>query len=252
MKVLRSSSLLGCTGVTHGFFTRVGGVSEGLYGSLNCGLGSLDDPRRVQENLTRVAEYMAVDAQNLVTLKQTHSTDVCVIDEELPKQRPQADALVTAIPCIALGITGADCPTVLFADDGPRVIGAAHAGWRGAFNGVLEATVAAMLSLGAQRENIVAGVGPGIQQTSYEVGEEFRATFIEHDTTTARHFKVNSGVLRFDLPGYIQRRLQRLGLRHIDRHSHDTFTHKDLFSYRRSRMNGEPDYGRQLAAIVLR
>lgn len=252
MKVLRSSSLLGCTGVTHGFFTRVGGVSEGLYGSLNCGLGSLDDPRRVQENLTRVAEYMAVDAQNLVTLKQTHSTDVCVIDEELPKQRPQADALVTAIPCIALGITGADCPTVLFADDGPRVIGAAHAGWRGAFNGVLEATLAAMQTLGAQLHDVVAAVGPGIQQPSYEVGADFRAVFVAQDAGNEQFFAGGADRLLFDLPAYIEQRILNAGVQAIDRQTHDTFSDDDLFSYRRSRRRGEPDYGRQLGAIVLR
>ena len=252
MKVLTSATLGECEGVAHGFFTRHGGVSEGIYGSLNCGLGSQDGPHRVRKNLARVAGHLRVRAHDLITLKQTHSTDVRVIEGPVPTQRPQADALVTAKAGIALGITGADCPTVLFVDSGARVIGAAHAGWRGAFQGVLEATLRAMLELGARRENIVAGIGPGIQQASYEVGEEFRAAFVQQDATAAQYFKTTAGSLLFDLPGYIHRRLQLAELRHIDQHTHDTFADEDLFSYRRSRRNGEADYGRQLGVIVLR
>ena len=250
MKVLRSPGLSVCAGVAHGFFTRQGGVSEGIYASLNCGLGSQDDPRRVQENLTRVCQH--VRARNLVTLRQTHSTCVRVIDKTVSGARPQADALVTVSTGIALGITGADCPTVLFADSKMRVIGAAHAGWRGVFDGVLEATLQTMLELGAQCRNIVASVGPGIQQASYDVGVEFHTAFIEHDATTARHFKEDNGVLLFDLPGYISHRLAQAGVHRLDKHTHDTFTDEDLFSYRRSRKTGEPDYGRQLGVIILR
>jgi YfiH family protein len=244
MKALQSAVLSACAGVTHGFYTRQGGVSEGIYASLNCGLGSQDDRRRVEENLTQVREH--VDAEDLVTLKQTHSTRVHVIQEAVAGERPQADALVTANSGIALGITGADCPTVLLADAESRVIGAVHAGWRGAFHGLLEAALQTMLELGAQRHN------PGIQQSSYEVGEEFHTAFIEHDKATARHFKEDSGALLFDLPGYISQRLSQAGVQHIDKHTHDTFTDEDLFSYRRSQKAGEPDYGRQLGVIVLR
>lgn len=250
MKVLQSSMLSACSGVAHGFYTRRGGVSEGIYASLNCGLGSQDDRRRVEENLARVRQH--VDADSLVTLKQTHSTHVHVIEQADCGGRPQADALVTASSGIALGITGADCPTVLFADAVSPVIGAVHAGWRGAFNGVLEATLLAMLELGAQRHNVVASVGPGIQQSSYEVGEEFRAAFIAHDDATARHFKEDGNALLFDLPGYVSCRLSQAGVRQIDKDTHDTFTDEDLFSYRRSRKSGEPDYGRQVGVIVLR
>jgi YfiH family protein len=250
MKVLQSSMLSACSGIAHGFYTRRGGVSEGIYASLNCGLGSQDDRRRVKENLARVRQH--VDAENLVTLKQTHSTHVHVIEQAVCDERPQADALVTASSGIALGITGADCPTVLFADAESRVIGAVHAGWRGTFDGVLEATLQAMLELGAQCRNVVASVGPGIQQSSYEVGEEFRAVFVAHDDATALHFKVEGNALLFDLPGYVTRRLSQAGVRQVEKDTHDTFTDQDLFSYRRSRKSGDPDYGRQLGVIVLR
>lgn len=252
MKALRSPLLADSVGVVHAFFTRHGGVSEGIYASLNCGLGSQDDPARVRENLTRVAAYLSVDPAQLVTLKQTHSVDVRIIEHVTLPQRPQADALVTNRREVALGITGADCPTVLFADTDAGVIGAAHAGWRGAFHGVLETTVAAMQSLGARCEAIVAGIGPGIQQASYEVSPAFQSTFVEQDRANARFFHRQSDRLLFDLPGYIQQRLLRLSLRGVDKHGHDTFTESDLFSYRRSRLRGEPDYGRQLGTIVLR
>ena len=252
MNVLSSDNLERCAGVAHGFFTRRGGVSRGIYASLNCGPGSQDDPQRVRQNLSRVARTLAVAPENLTVPRQTHSINVLVIHEHLTDRRPQVDALVTARARLALGITGADCPTVLFADPAAGVIGAAHAGWRGAFNGVLEATLAAMQTLGAQLHDVVAAVGPGIQQPSYEVGADFRAVFVAQDAGNEQFFAGGADRLLFDLPAYIEQRILNAGVQAIDRQTHDTFSDDDLFSYRRSRRRGEPDYGRQLGAIVLR
>ncbi|WP_306117666.1 MULTISPECIES: peptidoglycan editing factor PgeF [unclassified Roseitalea] len=240
-------------GVRHGFFTRQGGVSRGLYNALNAGLGSGDDPAAVHENRRRIALALGTDAPP-TTCHQVHSADAVAIDAPLPlKARPKADALVTATPGLAIGILTADCAPVLFADARARVIGAAHAGWQGALAGVLENTVAAMEGLGAARTAIRAVIGPTIGQASYEVGPEFHDRFVAADPDNARWFAAGdaAGHHRFDLPGYCRMRLERAG---IAARWTGQCTYGDparFFSYRRATHRGESDYGRQMSAIVL-
>jgi polyphenol oxidase len=239
----------------HAFFTREGGVSEGLFTSLNCGLGSGDDAAKVAENRRRAMAALGLDGDRLVTGYQVHSADVAVIDERWrPEERPRADALVTRRGDVALGILTADCVPVLFADAEAGVIGAAHAGWRGALGGVLEATVAAMVALGAAPQRLRAGIGPAIAQPSYEVGPEFPAPFLAQDEANAGFFRKapRAGHFLFDLPGYVARRLARLGLGAIEQSGGDTAAEPErFFSYRRSCLRQEPDYGRALSAIRL-
>jgi YfiH family protein len=240
-------------GIRHGFFTRDGGVSEGLYAGLNCGFGSKDDPARVAENRARAMQRLDLAPDALVTVYQVHSPDAVVVTEPWPHaEAPRADALVTDRPGIALGILTADCVPVLFADAENRVIGAAHAGWKGALGGVLDATVAAMTKLGARR--ITAAIGPAIQQASYEVGPEFPERFLAEDPANAR-FAMSApraGHFLFDLPGYVEARLGRLGVARIERSPLDTRDQEtQFFSYRRATLRGEPDYGRGLSAIAL-
>ncbi|HUJ96728.1 MAG TPA: peptidoglycan editing factor PgeF [Stellaceae bacterium] len=239
----------------HAFFTREGGVSEGLFTSLNCGLGSGDDAAKVAENRRRAMAALGLDGDRLVTGYQVHSADVAIIDERWrPEERPRADALVTRREDVALGILTADCVPVLFADAEAGVIGAAHAGWRGALGGVLEATVAAMVSLGAAPQRLRAGIGPAIAQPSYEVGPEFPAPFLAQDEANAGFFRKapRAGHFLFDLPGYVARRLARLGLGAIEHSGGDTAAEPErFFSYRRSCLRQEPDYGRALSAIRL-
>jgi polyphenol oxidase len=240
-------------GVRHGFFTREGGVSEGLYASLNCGLGSGDDTDKVTTNRGRVAN--AVDLKSLVTAYQIHSPHV--IEVETPwtrEQAPRADAMVTTRPGIVLGILTADCAPVLFADRKARVVGAAHAGWRGAITGVLDATVQAMAKHGAQPESIVAAVGPCIAQASYEVGPEFPAPFLAEDPANAAFFKpsARAGHFMFDLSGYVARRLKKLGIASVTALANDTCREEQrFFSYRRACLRGEKDYGRGISVIAL-
>ncbi len=249
------SALDGDPGIRHAFFTREGGVSQGLFASLNCGFGSRDDPASVEENRAIAATQLALSAERLVTCHQIHGTATVTV--ERPWRRvanPRADAMVTAVPGIALGVLAADCAPVLFAEPDARIIGAAHGGWRGALAGVMEATVAAMAALGARPERIRAGIGPCIGQPSYEVGPEFAATFAAADPGSGRFFEPapRQGHFRFDLGGYIEGRLARLGLARIERAPHDTAAEEALFfSYRRACLRGEPDYGRGLAAIAL-
>ncbi len=251
---LTDARLAAMTGVRHGFFTRVGGVSKGIYASLNCGVGSHDDRAQVIENRTRVAASLGAAPERLATPYQVHGADAVVVTEPWETGRgPHADALVTDRPGIAVGIGAADCAPVLFADAEAGVVGAAHAGWKGALAGVLEATVAAMERLGARRERIVAALGPTIARPSYEVGADFAERFLAADADNARFFASGprAGHLQFDLPGFILDRLSRadvmaagLGL--------DTYAGEDrFFSFRRATHRGEPDYGRQLSAIVL-
>lgn len=242
-------------GIRHAFFTRRGGVSEGIYASLNCGFGSRDDPAKVAENRAIAASHLAVAPDRLVSCHQVHGTAVVTVEEPWTRRaNPRADAMVTALPGVALGILAADCAPVLFADPAARIIGAAHGGWRGALAGVMEATVAAMARLGATPARIRAGIGPCIAQPSYEVGPEFEATFAAADRESGGFFApaARSGHFLFDLPGYIAHRLGRLGLAAIERAPHDTAADEALFfSYRRACRLGEPDYGRGLAAITL-
>lgn len=240
-------------GIRHGYFTRAGGVSEGIYRGLNIGTGSSDDHAKVHENRRRVAAWMGVGIDALLTVHQVHSPDVVVARGAFPQERPKADAIVTDTPGLAIGAVSADCGPVLFADGKARVIGAAHAGWKGAFTGVLENTIAAMESLGAARERIVAVLGPSIGPENYEVGPEFIARFMEADGDNERYFTPsrNPGHAMFDLNRYTTDRLLRAGVTAgcLDR---CTYAREDLFySYRRSTHRKEADYGRQISAIVL-
>ena len=249
------SALNELTRIRHGFFTRDGGVSQGIYASLNCGPGSNDDPAHVRENRARAMAELDLPPEALVGLSQVHSAEVVTVEAPWPEDaRPQADAMVTKVPGIALGILTADCAPVLMADGEAGVIGAAHAGWRGARDGVLDNTVAAMVRLGARPERIVTAIGPCIAQRSYEVGPEFPAPFLADDEDNVSYFSPSrtEGRFMFDLPGYVARRLARLGVREVVRTPCDTCQeHTRFFSYRRTTLRGEPDYGRQLSAIVL-
>ena len=243
------------SGVRHGFFTRRGGVSEGAYASLNCGLGSKDDPDRVGTNRARAMDRFGVRGEALATAYQVHSDRVAVVEKPwTADERPQVDGLVTRSKGVALGILTADCVPVLFADAAGGVIGAAHAGWRGAHAGILEATVAAMVDLGARAQSTVAVVGPCIRQESYEVGPEFHAGFTADDPGTDRLFRPSSreGHFMFDLPGYVVRRLSDLSIKTFEELPYDTCADEErFFSYRRTTLNGGGDYGRGLSAIVL-
>jgi polyphenol oxidase len=241
--------------IRHGFFTRRGGVSHGLYASLNCGPGSGDDMEHVRENRARVAASLHVPAYALVTAHQIHSpTAVTVTKPWQQGDAPQADALVTATPGIALGVLTADCVPVLFAAKGKHVIGAAHAGWKGAIGGVLEATLAAMQQLGANPADVVASIGPAISQSSYEVGDEFHDRFAQESPENARFFvpSTKPGHQLFDLTGYVRMRLARAGVGTINLLAQDTRMQEDVFfSFRRATLAGEPVYGRQISAITL-
>lgn len=253
--MVQAAGLAGLTGIRHGFFTRTGGVSEGIYARLNGGIGSRDDPVRVGENRARMAAALAVRPQRLLTAYQTHSADVVTVDVPWsPDARPRADAIVTRARGLAIGVTTADCGPVLFADAAAGVIGAAHAGWRGAFHGVLEATVEALERCGADRNRVVAALGPMIRQPNYEVGPEFVARFTTADAANERFFKGSARAEHalFDLAGYIAARLQRCGVAQIEDVGRCTYGEPaEFFSYRGSTHRGEPDYGRHVNAIAL-
>ena len=241
--------------VRHGFFTRLGGVSDGVYASLNCGTGSKDDPDKVAENRARAVRALGAGGAELATVYQVHSAEVARVDRPLAlAERPKADAMVSAIPGLALAILTADCAPVLFAESQAGVIGAAHAGWRGALAGVVEATVAAMAGLGAEPGRIAACVGPTIGQRSYEVGPAFPEPFLAQADTNRRFFTAAARIehFMFDLPGYLRARLAAAGVGTIDDLARDTRAESALFfSYRRTSLAGEADYGRQLSAIAL-
>ena len=242
-------------GLAHGFFTRRGGSSQGLYCSLNGGVGSRDDPAAVRDNRARMAAALGVAATHLLIPYQVHSPDALVVAEPWPADaRPRCDALVTATPGLGLGVTGADCGVLLFAAPRAGVIGAAHAGWRGALAGVIEATIAAMGRLGARAADIVAALGPTIGRQSYEVGAEFVAAFAEAEPDAGRFFErsVNPGRSLFDLPAFIAMRVARSGVEDFEDLAFDTYADEArFFSYRRSVHRGEPDYGRLVAAVAL-
>jgi YfiH family protein len=255
MQRLESRALAALPGVAHGFFGREGGVSTGLYTSLNCGPGSKDDRAAVAENRRRVAEALAPGAA-LVSLAQIHSPIVHVVGANWDAAaHPEGDGMATATPGIALGILTADCGPVLFADPQAKVIGAAHAGWKGAIGGVLEATVAAMEALGAQRGRITAAIGPCISQQNYEVGFDFRDRFLEQGGLRMRRFFMPSakeGHYHFDLEGYAAARLAALELSAVERLGICTYPAPNgFFSFRRTTHAGEPDYGREISAILL-
>ena len=239
--------------IRHGFFTRIGGVSESVYAGLNIGVGSSDDPSLVAENRRRVASSMGVEPNQLLTPYQIHSPDVIVAREPFPGGRPKADAIVTDRPGIAIGVSTADCGPILYADAEAGVIGAAHAGWKGAIGGVLENTIDAMEALGARRARIVAVLGPSISQPNYEVGPEFVERFVADDADNARWFAPaeRPGHAMFDLNGYTVERLGRAGVR-AGALNRCTYAEEDLFySFRRTTHRKEADYGRQISAIVM-
>lgn len=241
-------------GIRHGFFTRRGGVSEGLYRGLNVGLGSDDAREKVEENRRRVSGWFGLAPERLATVNQVHSPDVVVVDATYDGNRPKADALVTASPGVILGVLTADCGPVLFADAEAGVIGAAHAGWKGALGGVLENTILAMQSLGARREAITACLGPSISGANYEVGPEFVDRFLAQNADFAVFFRPSSkpGHAMFDLQGLTVKRLTDAGIR-AESLNICTYADPDSFySYRRTTHAGEPDYGRQISAIAIR
>ncbi|HZQ02300.1 MAG TPA: peptidoglycan editing factor PgeF [Reyranella sp.] len=254
--MIEDKTLAALDGVQHGFFTRRGGVSSGLYSSLNCGYGSGDSPDNVRENRRRAAEKFALGPRDLLTVHQIHSTEVLTVAGERWESpgAPKADALVSDRPGVVLGVLAADCAPVLLADNHAGVIGAAHAGWRGALAGVVEATIAAMEKLGSRRDQMRAVVGPCIGRDSYEVGPEFPAPFLKQDEANARFFRAapRAGHFMFDLAGYLLARVGRAGVA-ATATGHDTLTGtEDFFSYRRNTLEGVRDYGRGLSAIALR
>jgi YfiH family protein len=251
---VRAASLEALAGVRHAFFTRGGGVSGGLYASLNGGQGSDDRPEHVEENRARMAAALGVQPDRFITAYQIHSPEVVVAEEPWTRTtRPKADAIVTRVPGLAVGVSTADCGPVLFADSEARVIGAAHAGWKGSLTGVLDATIATMEQLGAVRTRITAALGPTIRQLSYEVGPEFVARFTAADAGNARYFAPASRPdhAMFDLPGYIAMRLARAGIARVEDVGHCTYADARFFSYRRATHLAERDYGRHINAIAL-
>lgn len=244
--------------VSHGFFTRQGGVSGGIYDSLNCAFSSSDAPENVAENRKRVLAALGLpESAGFAVLWQVHSPHVVTVTDKVwtRENTPEGDALVTATPNIALGILTADCAPVLFADAENRVVGAAHAGWKGAVGGVLAATVEAMTKLGAKRGNIHAAIGPCIGPQSYEVSDAFRDPFMAQDKDNARFFRGagKAGHLMFDLPGYVAHSLSQAGIRHIHDTRQDTLPNEAaFFSYRRTTQRAEKDYGRQISMIAIK
>jgi hypothetical protein len=254
-KPITADCLSDIAGIEHGFFTREGGVSDGIYGSLNCGLGSKDAGERVQENRRRVAMHLGATPDRLLTCHQSHTADAVIVTEPWTREAmPRADGHATATPGIALGALAADCAPVLFCDPEARVIGAAHAGWKGALDGILESTITAMIRLGARPGRIRAALGPCIGAQSYEVGPEFEARFLAADVGNAQFFRrpVPNGRPYFDLPGYVLSRLAAAGLDTVENVSACTYAGEaEFFSFRRATHRGEPDYGRQISALVL-
>ncbi len=253
--MLQAPSLSKLARIRHGFFTRDGGVSQGVYASLNGGTGSNDAPDKVAENRARMAAALGVSPDRLLTAYQIHSPAVVVADQPWSHaDRPRADAIVTRTPRLAIGVSTADCGPLLMADAEAGVIGAAHAGWRGALTGVIEAAIAAMEQLGAERARIVAALGPTIRQPNYEVGPEFVERLLAADADNARFFAPSerAGHAMFDLGGFIASRLQRAGIENFEDLGLCTYGEPErFFSYRRTTKLGEPDYGRHINAIAL-
>lgn len=253
--LVEAPELARLAGIRHAFFTRQGGASEGVYASLNCGPGSADRPEAVAENRVRAAAAIGIAEPALTTAWQVHGRDVLALTEPIPQSnRPKVDGFVTDRPGIGLGILAADCTPVLFADADAGVIGACHAGWKGALAGITDATVDAMEGLGAQRARVTAAIGPAIRQVSYEVGPELRAAFLAPDAAAERFFIPSSraGHFMFDLTGYVGARLRAAGVGEVADLGLDTRSDPERFySYRRMTLAGEADYGRQLSAITL-
>ena len=250
-----ASDALALGGITHGFFTREGGHSTGLFDSLNCGMGSGDDKDTVLKNRATVAERLGVEPDRLLSAWQVHSPDAVVVSGAWPgDERPRVDALVTKTPGVGLGVLTADCGPVLFADPKAKVIGAAHAGWKGALTGVTSKTLAVMEEQGAHRADVTAVIGPMISKVAYEVGHEFPGRFTEADPANARYFTPSSraGHFMFDLPCYLADRLRAEGVGTVVNLSLCTFSdERRFFSYRRATHRNEKDYGRLISAIAL-
>jgi len=254
MGIMFKTTNLSIDGLRHGFMSREGGVSPGLYASLNGAFSSRDAPDNVVENRRRAVLMVGLGPAPLITCSQVHSADVVRVDGPWAfGSTPKADALVTQKPGLALGVLTADCTPVLFADPQAHVVGAAHAGWTGAVNGVLEATIAAMIDMGATPQGIHAAIGPCIHQASYEVGFELRDRVVDQSPWADPHFKNGkAGHFYFDLPGYVSQRLRRASLQNIELVDIDTYRHEDkCFSYRRTTHHGGGDYGRALSIIGL-
>lgn len=249
------SEYLKLNGVSHGFFTRGGGHSNGIFASLNCGYGSGDDPDLVKMNREVVARALKVGDGQLVTAHQVHSADVVEVTEVWPLEgRLKVDGMVSRAKGIALGILTADCGPVLFVDQAAAVIGCCHAGWKGALTGVTDTTVVAMEKLGAKRDNIIAVIGPTISQVAYEVGPEFPKLFLEKSSAHGAFFKhsVKAEHFMFDLPGYLRERLKSIGLKSVHDLALCTYSDESRFySYRRATHRGETNYGRLISAIAL-
>ncbi len=255
---LQAPALLACKGISHAFFTRQGGVSNGVYGSLNGGLGSKDDREHVIENRSRMADVVGVRSDLFLGLYQVHSANVITLDD--PEKvwdepsRPHADAVVTKLKGIALSVASADCGPVLFADPEAKVIGAAHSGWKGSLGGVLEATLVAMEALGAKRNRITVALGPTISRNAYEVGEDFKAQFTKVDPWNSDFFSERGPkeTQHFDLPAYIRHRLSEAGVTRVVDLGLCTYSDDSRFySYRRSVHRQEEDYGRLISAIAI-
>jgi purine-nucleoside/S-methyl-5'-thioadenosine phosphorylase / adenosine deaminase len=253
--MLQASSLATLDRIRHAFFTRSGGVSQGVYASLNGGVGSNDAPDKVAENRARMATTLGVNPDRLLTPYQIHSPDVVVADKPWTREkRPRADAIVTRVPRLAIGVSTADCGPLLFADSEAGVVGAAHAGWRGALTGVIEATIATMERIGADRGRIAAALGPTIRQPNYEVGPEFIGRFVAADPGNARFFMASQRTehAMFDLTGYIAERVRQAGIVQFEDLGLCTYAEPErFFSYRRTTLRAEPDYGRHINAIAL-
>lgn len=252
---LLADNLQTLVGVRHGFFTRKGGVSGGIYASLNCGLGSSDDAERVVENRRRVSQHLSGKGSAVVTLYQEHGTMARQVTD-IPDRAalPHADAVVSATPGLVVGVLTADCAPVLLADSEAGVVAAAHAGWRGALEGIIESAIKEMERLGSRRDRICAAVGPCISQKAYEVGPEFEAQFVERNSEHQRFFVQRSERARphFDLPGFVLNRLHEAGIENAVDLATCTYENESLFfSYRRKTKLQEPDYGRQISAIVV-
>jgi YfiH family protein len=242
-------------GVAHGFFLRTGGVSEGIYASLNCGRGSGDARDRVEENRSRAAEILGVHQTALIGPYQVHSARAVIVHKPWEaSDAPEADAIVTNIPNLAVSVLTADCVPVLLADAEAGVVAAVHAGWKGAKAGVIESAIEAMETLGARGSRIAAAIGPAISEAAYEVGPEFKAAFVAGCAENERYFsQARAGHIHFNLPGYVRDMLTTLGIEYISETGVCTYRNESiLFSYRRSCHRREPDYGRQISAIVFR
>jgi len=253
LEPVRSALLDAIPGLKHGFFGRIGGVSDGIYASLNAGPGSNDSADAVAENRARIAASFGLTSERLLSVHQIHSADAVIADGPWDNERPRADAIVTRCPDLAISALAADCTPVLFADPKSRIVAAAHAGWRGALSGVLERTIASIERIGGSKTRLVAAIGPCIAQASYEVGPEFEAQFVENDRANARFFAPGEGDRRkFDLKAFCAARLRAAGVSAVDVLPNDTCADEEhFFSNRRAVKRAEGDYGRNLSAIMI-